>query len=149
MGQLDQRLVLGITAVSLILLTLVIMYIIPKFVPPDQQDEVSHMTMVSFSLFMMLFSMAQTDLSTPSIINFLIFVFLIVLQFTGIYWWIPQYIPEDKAVIVIHWMFVISSFLVILTNIVTTATFKSGTYAIEAAWGAIPPDQHAGGRRRK
>jgi len=149
MGELDQRLVLGITAVSLILLTLVIMYIIPKFVPADQQDEVSHMTMVSFSLFMMLFSMAQTDLSTPSIINFVIFVLLIVLQFTGIYWWIPQYIPEDKAVIVIHWMFVISSFLVILTNIVTTATFKSGTYAIEAAWGVIPPDQHAGGRRRK
>jgi energy-converting hydrogenase Eha subunit H len=149
MGQLDQRLVLGITAVSLILLTLVIMYIIPKFVPPDQQDEVSHMTMVSFSLFMMLFSMAQTDLSTPSIINFVIFVILIVLQFTGIYWWIPQYIPKDKSVIVIHWMFVISSFLVILTNVVTTATFKSGTYAIEAAWAAIPPDQHAGGRRRK
>jgi hypothetical protein len=149
MGQLDQRLVLGITAVSLILLTLVIMYIIPRFVPADQQDEVSHMTMVSFSLFMMLFSMAQTDLSTPSIINFAIFVILIVLQFTGIYWWIPQYIPKDKSVIVIHWMFVISSFLVILTNIVTTATFKSGTYAIEAAWSAIPPDQHAGGRRRK
>jgi hypothetical protein len=125
------------------------MYIIPRFVPADQQDEVSHMTMVSFSLFMMLFSMAQTDLSTPSIINFVIFVILIVLQFTGIYWWIPQYIPKDKSVIVIHWMFVISSFIVILTNIVTTATFKSGTYAIEAAWSAIPPDQHAGGRRRR
>lgn len=148
MGELDRRIVLGITAVSLILLTLVIMYIIPKFVPADQQDEVSHMTMVSFSLFMMLFSMAQVEISTPSIINFLIFVFLIVLQFTGIYWWIPAYIPKDKSVIVIHWMFVISSFLVILTNIVTTSTFKSGTYAIEAAWGAIPPEQHAGRRRK-
>jgi len=148
MGELDKRIVLGITAVSLILLTLVIMYIIPRFVPPDQQDEVSHMTMVSFSLFMMLFSMAQTELSTPSIINFVIFVILIVVQFTGVYWWIPTYIPKDKSVIVIHWLFVISSFIVVLTNIVTTSTFKAGTYAIEAGWGAIPPDQHAGRRRK-
>jgi hypothetical protein len=146
MGELDKRIVLGITALSMLALTVTIMYIIPTYVPGAQQDDVTHFTMVSFSLFMMLFSMAQVEISTPSIINFVIFVILIVIQFTGIYWWIPKYIPADKSVIVIHWLFVVSSFVVILTNLITTSTFKPGSYAIEAGWGAIPSDQHAGRR---
>jgi len=148
---LDERVVLIITSVSLILLTVAIMYIIPVYVPSDQQDEISHLTMVSFSLFMMLFSMAQVEITTRSIINFMIFVALIVIQFTGIYVWIPKYIPQDKQLVTIHWMFIISTFIVVMTNAITTTTFGVGTYAIQAAWDDISrgnQSQIVGARRK-
>jgi hypothetical protein len=138
-----------IMTLSVILLTVATGVLIPQFVPENDQEDAEHWTLVSYSLFMMVFSMAIVEINTRSVINFAIFTFLIAFQIISFYWWIPSYVPQQNRKIAIHWLFIASSLAVALTNLITTVTVKTGMYAVEAGWGSIPPGQQLyGGRRR-
>lgn len=48
-------------------------------------------------------------------------LFLVVVTvLTGIYWWIPTYVPADKQDTATHWMLVSASAAVLIINIITT-----------------------------
>lgn len=138
-----------IMTLSVLLLSISTTILIPQFVPENDQENAEHWTLVSYSLFMMVFSMAIVEITTRSVINFAIFTALIIFQIVSFYWWIPAYVPPQNRKLAVHWLFIASSFAVALTNLITTVTVKSGVYAVEAGWESIPPNQKVyGGRRR-
>ena len=49
----------------------------------------------------------------------LLFV-VITVVLTGVYWWIPAYVPEDKQDTATHWLLVSASSAVLIINIITT-----------------------------
>lgn len=50
----------------------------------------------------------------------LLFV-VVVTVLTGIYWWIPTYVPADKQDTATHWLLVSASAAVLIINIINTA----------------------------
>jgi len=140
----EARITYGITAVTLLLLFIVIFFIIPKYVPADQQNDATHWAMVSYSALLFLINAIKTQLDVMNISMMVLFVLIIAVQTSGIYWWIPTYIPENARDETIHWMVIGSSMVILLVGILFTPIWKQSVTSTHLI-GEIA----LGGRRRR
>ena len=105
--------------------------IIPKFAPPDQQEMINNWMQLAFPALLIIIVVAETRFGNPNII-YPIMLYLILLTFilSGVFWWIPAYIPADKQNEAIKYIFLSTSVAISLSNVLT------------------PPPLILGGRRR-
>ena len=141
---MDARITYGITAVSLLLLLLIVFFVIPKYVPSDQQDEATHWAMVTYSALLFLMTAIKTEFDTMSISMVVLFVAIIGLQTSGVYWWIPKYLPKGSQQETIHWMIIGSSMAILLMGVLFIPVWKQGYAGVN-----LISDISSGGRRRR
>jgi hypothetical protein len=141
---MDARVTYGITAVSLLLLMLIVFFVIPKYVPSDQQDDATHWAMVTYSALIFLLTSLKTEFDTMSISMIVLFVAIIAVQTSGVYWWIPKYVPKDSQPQTVHWMVIGSSVVILLMGVLFTPVWKQGYTGV-----SLISDVSAGGRRRR
>jgi hypothetical protein len=141
---MDARIVYGITAVTLLLLFIVVFFLIPKYVPADQQGDATHWAMVSYSALLFLMAAFKNEFDAMNISMLVLFVLIIAVQTSGIYWWIPTYIPENARDETIHWMVIGSSMVILLVGILFTPVWKQSITSTHLI-GEIA----LGGRRRR
>jgi hypothetical protein len=141
---MDLRVIYGITAVSLLLLMLIVFFVIPKYVPSDQQDDATHWAMVTYSAIIFLVSAIKTEFDAMSISMIVLFVAIIAVQTSGVYWWIPKYVPKDSQTQAVHWMIIGSSVVILLMGVLFTPVWKQGYAGVN-----LISDVSSGGRRRR
>ena len=140
---MDRRITYGITAVTLLTLFIIVFFVIPKYVPADKQDDATHWSMVSYSALLFLLTALKSEFDAMSISMVVLFVLIIGLQTSGVYWWIPTYIPASAQADVTHWMIIGSSMTILLMGIVFTPIWKQGYAGVN-----LIGDISSGGRRR-
>ena len=141
---MDPRIVYGVTAVTLLILFIVVFFVIPKYVPPDQQEDATHWAMVSYSALLFLMAALKTEFDSMSISMIILFILIIALQTSGVYWWIPKYVPAGAQQNTIHWMIIGSSMVILLAGVVFTPVWKHSIPAVN-----LISDVSSGGRRRR
>jgi len=141
---MDARVTYGITAVTLLFLLLIVFFIIPEYVAADQQDDATHWAMVTYSALLFLLTSLKTEFDTMSISMIVLFVAIIALQTSGVYWWIPKYVPKGSQQEVIHWMIIGSSMAILLMGVLFTPVWKQGYAGVN-----LISEVSSGGRRRR
>jgi hypothetical protein len=141
---MDARLTYGITAVTLLSLFIIVFFVIPKFVPSDQQDDATHWSMVTYSALLFLLTALKTEFDAMSISMVVLFVLIIALQTSGVYWWIPKYVPTGSQPQAVHWMIIGSSMAILLMGVLFTPVWKQGYAGVN-----LLADISSGGRRRR
>jgi hypothetical protein len=141
---MDARVTYGITAVTLLMLFIVVFFLIPKYVPTDKQDDATHWSMVTYSALLFLMTALKTEFDSMSISMVVLFILIIALQTSGVYWWIPKYVSAGSQANVTHWMIIGSSMAILLMGIVFTPAWKQGYAGVN-----LISDISSGGRRRR
>lgn len=141
---MDVRVTYGITAATFLVLLLVVFYVIPEYVASDQQNDATHWAMVSYSALLFLLTAIKTEFSAMSISLLFLFIMIIAVQTSGIYWWIPKYIPKASQQQATHWMIIGSSMAILLASLVYTGVWKQGVSGVN-----LISDISSGGRRRR
>ena len=141
---MDARVTYGITAVTLLMLFIVVFFLIPKYVPTDKQDDATHWSMVTYSALLFLMTALKTEFDSMSISMVVLFILIIALQTSGVYWWIPKYVSAGSQAHVTHWMIIGSSMAILLMGIVFTPAWKQGYAGVN-----LISDISSGGRRRR
>jgi hypothetical protein len=141
---MDVRVTYGITAATFLVLLLVVFYIIPEYVAADQQDDATHWAMVSYSALLFLLTAIKTEFNAMNVSLVFLFTVIIAVQTSGIYWWIPKYIPKASQQQATHWMIIGSSMAILLASLVFTGVWKQGYESVN-----LISDVSLGGRRRR
>jgi hypothetical protein len=141
---MDARVTYGITAVTLLTLFIVVFFVIPKYVPADKQDDATHWSMVAYSALLFLMTALKTEFDAMSISMVVLFILIIALQTSGVYWWIPKYVAAGSQPQVTHWMIIGSSMAILLMGIIFTPVWKQGYAGVN-----FIGDISSGGRRRR
>jgi hypothetical protein len=100
--------------------------------------------MVTYSALLFLMSALKTEFDAMSISMVVLFVLIIALQTSGVYWWIPKYVSAGSQANVTHWMIIGSSMAILLMGIVFTPAWKQGYAGVN-----LISDISSGGRRRR
>jgi len=141
---MDVRVTYGITAATFLVLLLVVFFVIPKYVPSDKQDDATHWAMVSYSALLFLLTAIKTEFNAMNVSLIFLFTVIIAVQTSGVYWWIPTYVPKDSQQEATHWMIIASSMAILLTSLVFTGVWKQGYESVN-----LISDVSSGGRRRR
>jgi len=141
---MDVRIAYGITAATFLVLMIVVFFVIPTYVPQNQQDDATHWAMVAYSALLFLVSAINTEFNAANLSLIFIFIGIIAFQASGVYWWIPKYVPAADQVKAIHWMVVASSMFIFATSIAMTSVWRPGYAGV-----GVIGDISSGGRRRR
>jgi hypothetical protein len=141
---MDVRVTYGITAATFLVLLLVVFFVIPKYVAADQQDDATHWAMVTYSALLFLLTAIKTEFNAMNVSLIFLFTVIIAVQTSGVYWWIPKYIPKASQPQATHWMIIGSSMAILLTSLVFTGVWKQGYESVN-----LISDVSSGGRRRR
>jgi hypothetical protein len=123
---------------------IIVFFVIPTYVPQAQQDDATHWAMVAYSALLFLTSAVNTEFSYANLTMIFIFIGIIAFQASGVYWWIPKYVPAADQAKAVHWMVIASSMFIFATSIAMTAVWRSGYAGI-----GVIGDISSGGRRRR
>lgn len=94
--------------------------IIPKYAPPAQQDMIQDWVGLGFNGVLFAIVLYQSRLQYMNVYGGILGLLLAVgVALSGVYWWIPKYIPKSKQASVTKDMFTGLSMAVLLTNIMT------------------------------
>ena len=96
--------------------------IIPKYAAPAQQDMIQDWVGLGFNGVLFAIVLYQSRLQYMNVYGGILGLLLAVgVALSGVYWWIPKYIPKPKQASVTKDMFTGLSMAVLLTNIMTQA----------------------------
>ena len=113
--------------------------IIPKYAPANQQAIIQDWVGMGFNAILFGIVLYESRLKYVNVyyaIGF--FGIALVVALSGVYWWIPKYIPKEKQSDAIKTMFTSLSVAILLTNIFSNAV----------PVGYRPYNDLGGGRRR-
>jgi len=112
-----------------------IFWVIPTYASPKDQETIKNWLGLGFSGLLLVISLIETHAQDPTLIApIVLYVVVLGVCLSGIYWWIPTYIKPEEQDDATKWMFLSTSFAIILTNIISKK--------------AIPATISMGGRRR-
>lgn len=123
--------------------------IIPAFAPEDQQDMIKDWVGLGFSGLLLVLSLFQTKFSDGSLLTPVLFYVVVVLfVLSGVYWWIPTFIPAAKQSDTTKYMFLSTTLAIILVN--TFNSFKKAPEPVPTMVMMQPQEKKSwlGGRRR-
>lgn len=96
--------------------------IIPKYAPRGQEDMIQDWVGLGFNGVLFAIVLYQTRLQYINVYGGILGLLLAIgVALSGVYWWIPTYIPKSKQATVTKDMFTGLSLAVLLTNIMTQA----------------------------
>ena len=91
--------------------------IIPKYAPPAQQDMIQEWVGLGFNGLLFAVVLYQTRFQYMNVYGgILAFLLAIGLALSGVYWWIPRYIPKSKQANVTKDMFTGLTIAILVTN---------------------------------
>ena len=94
--------------------------IIPKYAPQKQQDEISEWVSLGFNGLLFTIVLYETSFKYMNVYGGIAVLFIAIgVALSGIYWWIPTYMPGNKQTDVTKDMFTGLSIAILLTNILT------------------------------
>jgi len=101
-------------------------WIIPKFAPTDSQVMIKDWIGIGFSGLLLVVALIETRLRDNTL-AFPVIFYLIVLAvaLSGVYWWIPKFVPVSEQNNAIFYLFNSITFSVILANM-TSPSLKVG-----------------------
>ena len=91
-----------------------VFWIIPKFASPKDQTAIQDWLKVAFPGVLLLITLIQTRAQDTSLIAF--YLLVLALCLSGVYWWIPTYIPKEQQSNTISILFLVVNIAIILTN---------------------------------
>lgn len=104
----------------IILLTILLvstLWIIPKYTPEDKQVMIKDWVGLGFSGLLLIIALIESRLQDTSLAFPVIFYGLVLtLCLTGVYWWIPAYIPAAEQNTAISYLFNSVTFSLLLAN---------------------------------
>jgi hypothetical protein len=100
--------------------------------------------MVTYSALLFLLTALKTEFDASSISMVVLFILIIALQTSGVYWWIPKYVATNSQPQVTHWMIIGSSMAILFMGIMFTPVWKQGITGVN-----LIGDISSGGRRRR
>ena len=129
--------------IFVILLTILLvstLVIIPKYAPADKQAIIKDWVNLSFSGLLLVVALIESRLQDSSLtFPILFYGIVLAVALSGVYWWIPKYVPVSEQNTAISYLFNSITFSVILANM-TSPPLRIG-YSYYA-------QQVAAGRRR-
>lgn len=96
--------------------------IIPKYANPEQEAIIQDWVGLGFNGLLFAFVLYESKLMYKNVyyaIGF--FMVALAIALSGVYWWIPAYIKQDRRAETIKTMFTILSVAIIFTNIFSKA----------------------------
>jgi hypothetical protein len=113
--------------------------IIPIYAPKAQQEEIQDWVGLGFNGILFAMVLYETRFQYMNVYGGILGLLIALsIALSGIYWWIPKYIPKPKQVSVIKDMFTGLSAAVLITNILT--------HSVPVTIGRF--NDMSGGRRR-
>lgn len=130
-----------IASILHVVLLIVVYLLVPELAPHEQEEQIKHWVLASFSAIFLLLIM----ISAKDEVNVFIIFFVGVVVMSGILWWIPSYIPKEDQDLVAHILIVSSSiFITIISTIFSLHETESlGIQQTSTFEGLI------GGKRRR
>ena len=99
------------------MLFLSLFLIIPALAPADQKDIIQDWVGLGFSGLLLVLSLFQTRFSDGSLLTPVLFYIVVVLfVLSGVYWWIPTFIPAANQSDTTKYMFLSTTLAIILVN---------------------------------
>lgn len=116
------------------------LWIIPTYAPADKRDMIKDWVGLGFSGLLLAIALLESHLRDTSLAFPVVFYGIVLaVALSGVYWWIPKYIPASEQNTVTSYLFNSITFSVILANM-TSPPLRSGySYA---------PSVVTAGRRR-
>jgi hypothetical protein len=115
---------LSILLILLALLFTSLFVIIPKYAPKDQVTIIQDWLGLGFSGLILLISIFSSRFTYESLsIKFVLFLIVLGISLSGIYWWIPTYIKKEDQTKAIQYMFNSITAAVILTNVMADSMY--------------------------
>ncbi len=103
--------------IMMALLGLSIFYLVPKFAPSEKQAIISDWVGMGVSgaiLVYTLFTIRVRD--KTMILPIVMYAFVLAVTITGVYWWIPKYVPAATQSDVVKYMFLSTSVVLMLSE---------------------------------
>jgi hypothetical protein len=101
-------------------------WIIPKFAPADSQVMIKDWVGIGFSGLLLVVALIETRLRDNTLAFPVIFYLIVLaLALSGVYWWIPKFVPVSEQNNAIFYLFNSITFSVILANM-TSPSLKVG-----------------------
>ena len=105
-----------------------IFWIIPTYAPPGQVDTIKNLVGLSFPALLLGVAVYQTRLKDKTLILPIVFYGIVAaVCISGIYWWIPRYVPVNEQHTATTWLFNSVTLAIILAN--STSGSLKLTYA--------------------
>ena len=99
-----------------------VFWIIPKYASEKDQEIIKDWLGIGFAGLLLTITLIETRAQdTTLVIPMVLYLFVLAICLSGIYWWIPTYIPKSEQSKAISLMFLVVNIAVILTNSMSPA----------------------------
>lgn len=99
------------------ILAMSIFYLVPKFAPSEQQAIISDWVGMGISGAILMYTLFTVRIRDKIIIlPILTYAIVLALTLSGVYWWIPKYIPAATQSDVINYMFLATSLVLTISE---------------------------------
>ena len=119
-----------ISLINLCSTTILYYAIIPELVNEDEQNNASHIVSLLSSVISLLLNIYSISFTYINLIYIFIFAFIISIVISGIYWWIPTYVPKDEQDRTERYLIMITSLLVMLSTIFQSSAVFTGSSTV-------------------
>ncbi len=94
-----------------------IFYLVPKFAPSEKQAIISDWIGIGVSGAILLYTLFEVRLKDKTmILPIMVYAIVLAVTISGVYWWIPKYIPSATQADVIKYMFLSTSVVLMLSD---------------------------------
>jgi hypothetical protein len=101
-----------IASILHVILLIVVYLLVPELAPREQEEQIKHWVLASFSAIFLLLIMVSAKDEVNIFIIFLVGAVVI----TGILWWVPSYIPKEDQDLVSHILIISSSIFITIVS---------------------------------
>jgi hypothetical protein len=103
--------------VMLAILGVSIFYLVPKFAPSEKQAIISDWVGMSVSGAILMYTLFTVRVRDKTmILPILTYAVVLAVTISGVYWWIPKYVPAATQADVIKYMFLSTSIVLMLSE---------------------------------
>lgn len=104
-------------AIMMALLGLSIFYLVPKFAPSEKQAIISDWVGMGVSGAILVYTLFTVRVRDKTmILPILMYTLVLAVTISGVYWWIPSYIPAATQSDVVKYMFLSTSIVLMLSE---------------------------------
>lgn len=103
--------------VMMAILGLSIFYLVPRFAPSEKQAIISDWVGIGVSGAILTYTLFTVKVRDKTmIVPILAYVLVLAVTISGVYWWVPKYIPAATQADVIKYMFLSTSIVLMLSE---------------------------------
>lgn len=131
-----------------LLLPLAVYWAIPTYAPKEKQEGITEIVMISYSGILFFLNVLSIDYYSTGVSAIVILAFIAVMigiVASGIFWWIPTYLPVDQQKIAKQWLVISASMTTVVFSFINRRMSSVDAYSESI----IQKIGSYGGKRRK